>query len=346
MSEPAVPSAEQRPTRQGGAKAAAVAAATGVLAVAAGAAVSRWLIQRARNRPDPEREEPLAERPGREVKVTSFDGTALAVNVVGPEDAPTLVFSHGFSLDMTCWHYQWKELSARYRCVMFDQRGHGRSSLAPEGDYSVRALGRDLKAVLDATAPAEGRVALIGHSMGGMAMFAFAEVHPEEFGPDGLVGAVVLANTAAADLLMGLLGGLGTRLAAMLVPGARLVLRQPDRIHRMRTRAIGKQADLAFLVTRLTNFGPKAPPSLVEYVVGVAAQAPAEVWTDLLGSLVELDLAHALKHIAVPSLLIVGDVDRLTPPSSALALKGGFLDRTLLGRPARKAEAPAGRRPA
>src|SRR5207247_8904798 len=84
-----------------------VAGAATAGAVAAVAA-ERYLVQRARSRPDPEAGEPLDQRPGSERRVASFDGTELAVNVVGPEGAPAVVLSHGFTLDLTTWYYQWQ----------------------------------------------------------------------------------------------------------------------------------------------------------------------------------------------------------------------------------------------
>jgi pimeloyl-ACP methyl ester carboxylesterase len=300
------------------AKKALVAAGATAAAAALGLAGERYLIRKARSRPDPERGEPLEERPGAERRIRSFDGTELAVNVVGPLQAPALVMLHGFSADLTLWHYQWRHFSKRYRCVLFDQRGHGRSGPGAEGKYSLEAMGRDLKAVLDAEAP-EGPVALMGHSMGGMALMSFAEHFPEEFG--SRVKAVVLANTAAGELIKAVAGGLGVQLGRLVSSAAIRLARNPGRVHRLRARALAGQGDLAFAAARLTNFGPKAPPSLVEYVVKVSARAPVEVWTDLLGSLVEMDLSHALAHITVPALVLVGDVDRLTPPASALAIK-------------------------
>src|SRR5205823_8900057 len=125
--------------------------------------------------------------------------------------APALVFAHGFSIDLTAWHYQWKHLSKDHRCVLFDQRGHGRSSAAAGGDYSLDALGHDLRAVLDAEAGDHPAV-LVGHSMGGMSIMSFARLYPQEFG--GRVRAVVLANTAASDILQELIGGLGIRMTS------------------------------------------------------------------------------------------------------------------------------------
>jgi pimeloyl-ACP methyl ester carboxylesterase len=300
------------------ARKAMVAAGVTVAAAALGVAGERYMIRRARSRQDPERGEPLEERPGAEMRIRSVDGTELAVNVVGPAEVPTVVMVHGLSGDLTLWHYQWKHFSGRYRCVLFDQRGHGRSGPGVGGDYSLEALGRDLKAVLDEVA-GEGPVALVGHSLGGMAVLSFADQFPEEFGPR--VRAVVLANTAAAELVRALAGGLGAQLGKLVASAALRVAKDPRRVYRTRARALAGKGDLAFAVARLTNFGPKAPPSLVEYVAKVAARAPVEVWTDLLGSLVEMDLSHALAHITVPALVLVGDVDRLTPPASALAIK-------------------------
>jgi pimeloyl-ACP methyl ester carboxylesterase len=97
-------------------------------------------------------------------------------------------------------------------------------------------------------------------------------------------------------------------------------------MYRIRARALAGRGDLAFAAARLTNFGPRAPASLVEHVAKVGARAPVEVWSDLLVSLIEMDLRHALEHIRVPTLIVAGDLDRLTPPASALAMKQALPD--------------------
>src|SRR6266540_1132050 len=262
------------------AKKALIAAGATVAAAALGVVGERYLVRQARSRPDPERDEPLEERPGEERRIRSFDGTELAVNVLGPDGAPVLVMVHGFSADLTLWHYQWKHFSTNYRCVLVDQRGHGRSGSGTGGDYSLEAMGKDLKAVLDE-----------------------------------------LANTAAAELIKAAAGNLGAQIGKLVTAAAVRLATDPRRVYRIRARALAGQGDLAFTVARLTNFGPKPPPSLVEHVARVSARAPVEVWTDLLGSLVEMDLSHALAHFTVPALVLVGDVDRLTPPASALTIK-------------------------
>jgi pimeloyl-ACP methyl ester carboxylesterase len=297
----------------------------GILAgVTAGAAasvvLSRALIRRDRRRPDPEAGEPLSRLPPEDLgPVVSHDGTLLAVRAAGDPSRPALVFCHGFSLDMTTWHYQWTELSESYRCVLFDHRGHGRSGAAERRDYGLQAMGRDIRAVLDAAVP-EGPAVLVGHSMGGMAMLAFAEAFPQEFG-SRVVG-VVLADTAAAELVRGALAGVASRLHRIVTV--------PGRADRARKYLGSGESDLAYLLARLTNFGPKAPPSVVDYIASISGQAPLEVWGDALAAMLEMDLRHALEHVRVPSLVVVGDVDRVTPPATARALARAMPDARLV----------------
>ena len=83
-------------------------------------------------------------------------------------------------------------------------------------------------------------------------------------------------------------------------------------------------------VARLTNFGPKASPSMVEYVVDLSMRSPVGVWTDGVAALIEMDLRHVIGHVRCPALVIVGDLDRMTPPTSALALKNELPDGRLV----------------
>jgi pimeloyl-ACP methyl ester carboxylesterase len=93
-------------------------------------------------------------------------------------------------------------------------------------------------------------------------------------------------------------------------------------VNRLRRYVLSSPADVAQMIARATQFGPDASPHLVRYVVGLAARAPSEVWTDGLAGLMEMDLRHAVQHIAVPALVLVGEQDRMTPPASSVALAG------------------------
>jgi pimeloyl-ACP methyl ester carboxylesterase len=289
----------------------------------AGGMVGRAVLNARRRREDPEVHDPLSLLPPDELgPVPSFDGTRLAVYGAGDLSVPILLFVHGFSLDLTTWHYQWTGLSASYRCVLMDLRSHGRSDRAAGGDVSPSAFGQDLAAVIESL-PEDRPVLLVGHSMGSMAILAMAEVRPELF--ESRVAGCVFVGSAANDLLRGVMGSI----TGLLRPRLGSLRQAAGRVDRLRRAVLSSPGDVAGIVARLTQFGPHASPQVVAYVVGLAARAPTEVWTDGLAGLMDLDLRHALEHVPVPSLVIVGGHDRVTPPSSAVALAGALPDGRL-----------------
>ena len=303
-------------TRRRGYAIGAVAALAGV---AGAAAAARGSVRRHRSRADPEAGEPLGLLPPEDLgPIRSFDGTELAVRAAGPKDAPAIVFSHGITLDMTTWHYQWRAFSDRYRCILFEHRAHGRSGLPPLGDLSLPAAARDLNAVLDQTVHGEP-VVLVGHSMGGMAIASFAEQFPQEL--EDRVRGVVFVDTAVSDLVREFLGAVGSRLERRLRPVTERILFDPARAERFQRGLNRWGQDLAFLIARATNFGPDASAAQIEHVTRISAGARVEVWTTMLQGLLEMDLGDALESITCPAMVIVGDRDAVTPKTSARAIR-------------------------
>lgn len=97
------------------------------------------------------------------------NGLTLAADVMGPEDAPTVILLHGGGQTRHSWAGAMHKLARRgYHVVNYDARGHGESQWSPVGDYSAEALASDLRAVL---ATVNRPVALVGASMGGMTSF-------------------------------------------------------------------------------------------------------------------------------------------------------------------------------
>src|SRR3712207_9258945 len=79
--------------------------------------------------------------------VTAADGTDLHVEIVEPAESagkPTIVFVHGFALDMGTFYFQRKALTelGEHRLVFYDQPGHGRSGRLESGNYDIAALGK------------------------------------------------------------------------------------------------------------------------------------------------------------------------------------------------------------
>ena len=283
-----------------------------LLGVGAGVTLEKTLVGRDRRRDDPEAGEPFGRIRGRPAKVVSHDGTRLHVEELG--EGPCLVFAHGFSLTQDAWHYQRRDLPGRYRCVFYDQRGHGRSGRPRKHDYSLQALAGDLKAVLDWTG--EERVVVVAHSMGGIATLQFAEQSPEELG--GRVAGLVLVGSTYVDTVRGMTAAVSAWGAAWaqrsLITGAfRFMGQDPVRAHQLRRRG----SDLGYLGTRLFGFGSNPSPSQVAFIDQILAGTDVEVWAKVFPSLIDFDLSESLEAVGVPALVATGDKDRLTPPAAS-----------------------------
>ncbi len=298
----------------------AVGAATAVFGVAW--AAEKVAVGRKRLRPDPAAAEPLGQLRGRSLTVLADDGLPLHTEIDGPRRAPiTVIFSHGFALNQDCWHFQRRDLGApgnRYRLVFWDQRSHGRSGRSDPDRENIDQLARDLQAVIRAVAPGGAPVVLVGHSMGAMTIMALAGQHPELFGRQ--VTALVLISTSAGGLGQMTLGLPGP-FAAVLRRAAPGVLRGAAKAGRaaLVERARHAGGDLAFLVTRFLAFGdPNTSPAITDFVEQMIRATPVEVVSRFVDTLIEHDKYAALPTLGkVPTLVIAGGRDRLTPRSLA-----------------------------
>jgi pimeloyl-ACP methyl ester carboxylesterase len=253
--------------------------------------------------------------------VTADDGTALHVEVEEADQdhagrtarglavPVTVVFSHGYALTMDCWHFQRKALRGRFRLVIWDQRGHGRSGSGAPGSATIDQLGSDLSAVIDAVA-AEGPLVLVGHSMGGMTVMALADRRPELFA-ERVLG-VALVSTSAGGLGRVDLGmaGLG-RLVQRLAPATVKVLTRTPRLVEHGRRLV---SDLEAVLVRRYSYASPVSDSLVRFTAEMIASIRLEVISDFLPTFSVHDKRAALAVLnGLEVLVIVGDHDLLTP---------------------------------
>ncbi|RST09581.1 alpha/beta hydrolase [Streptomyces sp. WAC05374] len=241
------------------------------------------------------------------MRVVSADGSALHAEVYGPEGAPAVVLAHGWTCSTQFWAAQVRDLSVDHRVVVYDQRGHGRSPAAGPGGYSTGALADDLEAVLAATLAPGEKAVLVGHSMGGMTLMAAA-------------GRPRLRAHAAAVLLCST--GPSRLVAESLV--------LPLRAGRLRTRltraVLGARAPLGPVtaaskaVLKYATMGPGSAPERVAECARIVHACPRRVRVAWSHVLAELDLEAGVRELTVPTAVLAGTADRLTPPVHARAL--------------------------
>ena len=225
------------------------------------------------------------------------------------DDDLTVVFVHGYSLNLDSWHFQRAAYRGQVRTVFYDQRSHGRSARSDDDHCTIDQLGHDLRRVIEDTVP--GRCVVVGHSMGGMSVISLAELHPDLFG-DKVVGAALVSTTA---------GGLDPgRILFPMLPlglGGRFVgraVRTLDRGHRVVDVARAWGHAVADVVTDRYAFGTDpVPASYVEFVYSMLNATPFAVVADFYPAFATLDHFERLDALGrVPTAVICGTEDKIT----------------------------------
>jgi 3-oxoadipate enol-lactonase len=200
-----------------------------------------------------------------------------------------VVFLHAFPLDRTMWAPQTSALASEWRCITIDTRGFGDSTAA--GPFGVDRYADDVLAVLEAAGVE--RATIVGLSMGGYVAFALWRRAPER------VRALVLADTR---------------------PGADAA---DTRERRRELIALAREKGVAAVVDRqiVGLLGKTTRDAHGEIETAVRAIGTRATVEGIVGSLEALlarpDSTATLGTISVPTLVVVGDEDVLTPPKEA-----------------------------
>ncbi len=277
-----------------------------------GALAAGGLLQAAHTRRiarDPERDVLGTPPKGRSQPVYSADGTTLHAEVFGPEDGPTVVLAHGWTEALQYWTYVILRLSGRgLRVVAYDLRGHGDSEPAHGGDYAIERFGEDIEAVLSACVPDGQRAVVAGHSLGAMSIVSWAK----NFDVERRAGAAALMSTGVGELVAEQL--------LLPLPGIAKALNRTISRHGF----LGNRAPLprfstplSYAAVRYLAFGPAASPAQVAFYERMLVTCPPDVRADIGIAMSEMDLRDAVPRVTVPTIVIAGADDRLTPPSHA-----------------------------
>jgi pimeloyl-ACP methyl ester carboxylesterase len=227
------------------------------------------------------------------------DGGRL--HVVERGEGPTLVFVHGVTLGVGIWVAQFQQLGGAHRVIAVGQRGHGQS-LAGDDGYSIERLGRDLRSVLEQLGVEQA--VLVGHSMGGMVVQRLAVSEPAALARHA-AGLGLVATTPGGTVPGGPLGGgLGWATMTLAAQGIGYAER--------RGQGLVPHHDLGAWATRL-SFGSAPKAADVELSRSMLAAMSPSAMHGLLEPLVTFDVRSELERIGLPTRVVVGTRDLLTP---------------------------------
>jgi 3-oxoadipate enol-lactonase len=235
------------------------------------------------------------------------DGTRLHFSVSGRRDGEPVLMIQGLGADSRGWIRQRVAFAARHRVIVFDNRGVGRSE-KPAGPYDLEVMANDAMTVLDAAGIESAHV--MGASMGGVLAQIVAVRHPHR------VRSLVLACTACRQL-----------------PWRRELLEEWAEVATTEGMGAFSQYAVRWLIgpRSLRRFWPA-----VGLLGSVAMSLPPDAFVSQVQAILAMDddIRFELANIAVPTLVLVGTQDILTPlgdseelasliPGAELAMIGG-----------------------
>jgi pimeloyl-ACP methyl ester carboxylesterase len=232
------------------------------------------------------------------VEVVRANGLEIAYERVG--EGPPLVLVHGATVDSRMWRPQLAALADEFTVVAWDEPGAGRSTDVPT-DFGLADYAHCLAALIDALELGPAHVA--GLSWGGTVVLELYRRHP------GLVATLILIDTYA-----GWKGSLPEEEVRARVEGYRQMLASP--------------AD-QFDPTPPGLFAGGPPAEFLPLLEEMAADVRPESMGTALRVMAEADQRDLLPHIAVPTLLIWGELDARSPLSVARQFEQAIPDTKL-----------------
>ena len=215
----------------------------------------------------------------------TIGGRTISYFVQG-EGIPVLLM-HAFPLNRTMFDAQVRELSQVANVIVFDVPGLGQSAAGPVGMEDQARIAADLLSVLKIDQAVVG-----GVSMGGYAAFSFARLFPER-----LLGLIFADTKPASDTADARAGRQKT---------AEFVLQNG-------TAELAKQ-----LLPKFMGAAAQADKQIVGQVRAMIEAAPPKVVAELLSALgSRRDNVESLSRIKVPTLVICGAEDAITPAAEA-----------------------------
>lgn len=215
----------------------------------------------------------------------------ISVDVMG--EGPLLVFLHGIGGNKLNWHLQLPAFAENFRAVAWDARGYGASD-DYEGDLDFNDFARDLARVLDHFGAEKAH--LCGLSMGGRIAQDFYALFPDR------VATLVLCDTFAGDDASDVRSGRSQSIEEFVESRIRPYLDGADPKERAPKSAGRLMAPGASEDARRRAIEASSMLHVDSYIKTVRASAA-------------FSRVDNLPNIAVPTLLVFGEVDPLTPPT-------------------------------
>ena len=230
--------------------------------------------------------------PGKNIEVT-VNNLIVSYNDEGQDDAPAIIFIHGFPLNKSMWNQQSDALKDSYRVIAYDVRGHGNSENS-NTKFSIDLFADDLVSLMDELKL--DTVILCGLSMGGYIALNAVERYPGRF------DALILSDTQC------------------IADSPEAIEKRKAAIQNINENGVEKYADESIKnLFALVSFTArqKEIEAVRQMIVNTT---PQSLCNTLLALAERKETCASLSELSIPVLIMVGKEDKITPPEAALMM--------------------------
>jgi 3-oxoadipate enol-lactonase len=225
----------------------------------------------------------------------NISGAQIHYQLDGIPGAPVLLFSNSLGTTLEMWDPQLVDFAKHFRVLRYDTRGHGQSSVTP-GPYSIEQLASDVVHLLELLEIQQ--VQFCGLSMGGLTGMLLGA------GASTRIGKLILCSTAA-------------RIGTAEIWNTRIKTIQESGIKSISNAGIERWLSAAFRASH-----PAETAALREMLEG----ANPEGYLANCAAVRDADLRATILNIQIPTLVVSGTEDPVTPPAD-----GRFLTEQIPG---------------
>ncbi len=224
----------------------------------------------------------------------TVNGLEIEYEISGHRTALPVVFIHGFPFSKEMWKPQVEALKKEHYVITYDVRGHGKSDVG-DGQYSVEYFVDDLIGLLDHMKLSS--VVVAGLSMGGYIALRAIERNPERFR-----GLVLCDTRSEPDNNEG-------------------KIKRAAQAKTVKSDGMKNFAEGFLKAVFYEKSFQSQPDAVAEIKTIIENSSPAAVAGTLMALAARTDTTSSLYAIKVPTLILVGQHDNVTPPSASHAMK-------------------------
>jgi 3-oxoadipate enol-lactonase len=216
--------------------------------------------------------------------IVELRDTRIWYEISGPRQAPTILLSNSLGTSLEMWDSQVPLLSREFCVLRYDMRGHGQSTVTP-GPYTIEQLAQDVLLLLDHLNIEKAH--FCGLSMSGLIGMWLALRNPQR------LRHLILCNTSPK---IGNAEIWNTRIETV--------------------RKSGMAAIVDGVIQRwFTSAFQAASPAAIDSTRKMLLDTPVEGYAACCAAIRDIDLCESIANIQLPTLVITGTCDPVTPPS-------------------------------